>query len=374
MNMITETTSLGEDQQDNPAALRHRSEVREVFNLWIVNLLLSILTLGLYSFWGRTKMRQLLWSRTSLLGDDFEYHGRGIELFVGFLVASVLFFGSTQGLNFFALTVENAIVAGVLQILPILIVLILFPTAFWTQRRYILTRTSWRGVRGDQPTGWWGFVWRAIGGYFLTIVSLGLAFPFVATKAMTYLNKNSRFGDTYFTSDMRAGPIFKGYAVLLVSYLLMVAAFGWTIYSTIQDVRSGILSEEEIQARFETIAYVFFGVYAALLIIGPVIYSFFQLQWWRQFFGTLSLAGATISVNASLRSVIIYLVKVFLVMLITLGLGRAFVMRMKIQFLSTHLQFHNIQQVENLAAEAVTELRTGEGMADALFGDFGIGF
>ena len=42
-----------------------------------------VLTLGWSRFWGRTRLRRYLWNHLSILGDRFEYRGRGLELFVG---------------------------------------------------------------------------------------------------------------------------------------------------------------------------------------------------------------------------------------------------------------------------------------------------
>ena len=55
--------------------------------LWLKVLGLSIITLGFYRFWGRTRIRTYLWSHVSLLGDRCEYDGTGMELFLRFVVA-----------------------------------------------------------------------------------------------------------------------------------------------------------------------------------------------------------------------------------------------------------------------------------------------
>lgn len=59
----------------------------ELYVLFIKNLLLTIITLGIYRFWAKTRVRRYLWSHTSLFGDRFEYTGTGKELFLGFLIA-----------------------------------------------------------------------------------------------------------------------------------------------------------------------------------------------------------------------------------------------------------------------------------------------
>ena len=64
----------------------------EIYGIFIKNLLLGIVTLGFYRFWGRTNLRRYIWSRVSLRGDRFEYTGTGGELFQGFLIVVGFFF------------------------------------------------------------------------------------------------------------------------------------------------------------------------------------------------------------------------------------------------------------------------------------------
>lgn len=75
----------------------------QLYKIWIVNVLLSIITLGIYRFWGKTRVRKYTTSSFSLHGDRFEYTGSGKELFLGFLKAliflviiSIPFFWSVQ--------------------------------------------------------------------------------------------------------------------------------------------------------------------------------------------------------------------------------------------------------------------------------------
>ncbi|MYK57552.1 MAG: DUF898 domain-containing protein, partial [Rhodospirillaceae bacterium] len=85
--------------------LTHDGRSGELFVIFLINLALSILTLGIYRFWGRTRIRRYVWSQTSLLGEPLEYTGRGVELFLGFLFALVVIYGPITGL-YFGLDVE----------------------------------------------------------------------------------------------------------------------------------------------------------------------------------------------------------------------------------------------------------------------------
>lgn len=62
-----------------------------LFGIHVVNVLLTLLTLGVYHFWARARVRRYLWGQTELLGDRFAYHGTGPEVARGWLRALLIF-------------------------------------------------------------------------------------------------------------------------------------------------------------------------------------------------------------------------------------------------------------------------------------------
>ncbi len=63
----------------------------ELFGVSIVNLCLTLVTLGIYRFWARVRVLRYLWSQTAFAGDRFAYHGTGKELLKGWLKAALIF-------------------------------------------------------------------------------------------------------------------------------------------------------------------------------------------------------------------------------------------------------------------------------------------
>src|SRR6056297_4326250 len=61
-----------------------------LFKLAVVTAMLTIVTLGIYRFWAKTRIRKYVWSSVSGGRDAFEYTGTGIEKFLGFLMAIVI--------------------------------------------------------------------------------------------------------------------------------------------------------------------------------------------------------------------------------------------------------------------------------------------
>ncbi len=189
---------------------------------------LTILTLGIYRFWAMTGLRRSLWSATQLEGDHLRYHGTGKELFIGFLIALAIlvpFYALGFGLQFLG-PVATVIGFGVMIIIGFLIT----PYALFRRRRYLLTRTSWRGVRFHMQGSAWRYVGAWIFWTILSIITLGIAFPWRQAKLDRMLTEASYFGNVQFSYSAKAKDYFDAllvvYAVALIpTALLVFAAF-----------------------------------------------------------------------------------------------------------------------------------------------------
>jgi uncharacterized membrane protein YjgN (DUF898 family) len=57
-----------------------RGSGAEYFRIWIVNLLLTIVTLGIYSAWAKVRRLRYFYGNTYLDGHSFEFHGRPLAI------------------------------------------------------------------------------------------------------------------------------------------------------------------------------------------------------------------------------------------------------------------------------------------------------
>ena len=62
----------------------------EYFRIWIVNLLLTIVTLGIYSAWAKVRRLKYMYRNTQIADSSFDYHGSPIAILKGRLIALVL--------------------------------------------------------------------------------------------------------------------------------------------------------------------------------------------------------------------------------------------------------------------------------------------
>jgi uncharacterized membrane protein YjgN (DUF898 family) len=194
-----------------------------LFGMFLHNTLLSILTAGIYSFWGKVRVRNYIWSKTVFEGDCFAYHGTGPELLVGFFKA-VLFFGLPLAL----LTMIPRFFGphGVLQFLPVLTygaVLVFIPVAMVGARRYRLGRTSWRGILFSFRGRTSDFVKLFLRGYFLSVITLGYYYPTFLTRRQDFLVSHSYFGNQKFDFDGDGRDLRKPY---FTASLLLIPTLG----------------------------------------------------------------------------------------------------------------------------------------------------
>jgi len=191
-----------------------------LFGIHLKNLLLTIVTFGIYSFWAKTNVRQYLYSQTAVGGDRFGYHGTGGELIRGWLKAM-------------GLVIVGAVIAGIISsvVHPIaggivlygLGIFVLFPIALLGSRRYRLSRTSWRGIRFSFRGELDELVGVFVPGVLLTIVTLGLYYPFFHANVRRYFVSETRFGTGAFSFSGEGRELFGRHLAL---YLLLPLTLG----------------------------------------------------------------------------------------------------------------------------------------------------
>jgi len=114
-----------------------------LFGIYVVNVLLTIATLGWYRFWGKVKVRRFMLSQTGFEGDRFAYHGTGKELLLGFLKA-VIFVGiPITALGIAAELSHDRMIHGATRFFTSLLIFFFIPIAMVRARRYRFSRTLW---------------------------------------------------------------------------------------------------------------------------------------------------------------------------------------------------------------------------------------
>ncbi len=206
-----------------------------LFGLSLKTGLLTVLTLGIYRFWQKTRIRKYIWSSVNAGGDTFEYTGTGVEKFLGFLVAIVflaIYVGIIQMALFYAginvmVNPDNASPEEILmQTLAIYItffaVLPFLLFAIYRARRYKMARTRWRGIRFGMEKGAWGYVLRALGYGLLAMLTLGILTPLQTFKLEKYMADRSYYGSARFEQQGKWTDLYAAMKHVLIGIGLLV--------------------------------------------------------------------------------------------------------------------------------------------------------
>lgn len=265
----------------------------QILRIVLGNLVLTFLTLGIYRFWAKTRVRRYFISRISFLGDPLEYAGTGMELFKGFLIVLAIMvplltvIGIVQQLLF--APGADPLGAALFQAGYILAILFLYYAAWYRAQRYRLSRTSWRGIRGGQQGSALVFALYALGLGFLTLLTLGLAYPLMARVLAGYRINRICIG----TETLRfSGGLWKLYAGWIVPWLLFVAYVVLFVYAAWQ-LDLPTLLEQDPETIRDRLAGAFRGglnsvsgsIYLALALIlayllASIWYSAFEARVW----------------------------------------------------------------------------------------------
>lgn len=202
---------------------------RELFGIFILNLLKIILTLGVYYFWAKVKTRQYLWGQTDFARDRFGFHGTGKELLLGYLKA-VVAFGGLVVIQLFLNFAEQPVLAGLVFWGGLIA---LWPLALIGALRYRLSRTSWSGIRFSFRGEYQPMLLLLVSGVLLTALTLGLYYPFYQTKLRRFLIEHIAFGSTAFNFDGQGKELF-GKFILAVLLTIPTLGLIWAWYIALQ--------------------------------------------------------------------------------------------------------------------------------------------
>lgn len=177
----------------------------EYFGIWIVNLLLSIVTLGIYSAWAKVRRKKYFYNNMLIDGVGFDYHASPIAILKGRIIAVVLF------ILYQVLAGFSPILAGVLLIL----FLAALPWIVVRGMTFNARNSSHRGLRFDFD-GTYGQALVAFVIYPIIIfLTLGLALPFVMQRLNKFAFEHHKFGLSRFQMNALVKDFYFVYLKLL---------------------------------------------------------------------------------------------------------------------------------------------------------------
>lgn len=366
---IGEASQFGDDAEPiagEKLRIENTSKFGRMFWIGTYTTLLSIVTLTIFRFWGRTNFRRQLWSDTTIGGEPLEYTGTGKELFIGFFIAIF-----TLMLPFIGLLVAaQALLADVGLALAVIAIYLVFfwliGVAVYLARRYHLSRTRFRGIRFAQTGSAVSYGFQYFGWLFATLLTLGWLAPLMRIDLSKKLWEGAYFGSEKFqflkTPEAKSEPVYTSFAL---SYLGMIAIYaGWFIFL---QVTMGLdqLAEETLFLDLMNVV-LFYGSLFAFGFIGAFFYSWHEAVMVRRIVKSIHLQGTPLSSRISMMDILVLTLTNGLIVVFTLGLG---IMVAQMRVWKKIANTMSVAGPIDLAAIAQTTEEgpsQGEGLADGL--------
>jgi uncharacterized membrane protein YjgN (DUF898 family) len=192
----------------------------EYFRIWLVNILLTVVTLGIYSAWAKVRRTQYFYRNTRLAGASFDYHGDPLAILKGRIIAALLF-GS-----YYAAGAVSPVAGAV----AFLVLIAAMPWLIARSLRFRFYNTSYRGLR-FRFSGSTGDAYKTFLAYpVLAVLSLMTLGPLWHHRLKQYVHGNAAFGRTTFTFDATVSSFYRVYlaaAGLLLGFIAAAAALAF---------------------------------------------------------------------------------------------------------------------------------------------------
>ena len=322
--------------------LEFRGDGTEYFKIWIVNIFLTLITLGIYSAWATVRNNRYFYGNTFVDGTSFSYLAKPLQILKGRIIAVVVFalFVGLAG----AFPVAGAVLYLVLGFAA--------PYIYNQSLAFKMRNTSYKNIQfrfnGDYGEAFGVLViWP-----FLGLISLGLFYPFVLLKMHQYRMNQTAYGTTQFVFSAQVKSYYKIFGVG-VGILLGILVLAMLVLNG-----PGLMSSNGAAVLAGFVAYVFVATYFTVAFTNLVFISTTLKE--HGFNATLTLKGYAKVVLTNM-----------LLIVITLGLYLPAAKVRMMKYMMSCIELHERGSLDDfIAAEKESVSALGEQLGDVF--DFSV--
>ena len=234
-------SSILPDQQK----IEFTGDAKEYFGIWISNLVLSIITLGIYSAWAKVRRETYFKNNTKISESSFGYHATGKQIFKGRLIA-------------LAVLILINIILVFLPFFGVLFI-ILVPVILNASLKFSARMTSYRNIRFNWHGTYWKTFWFLAITPLLGILTLGLLTPLISKSYYSYFARSHSYGTTRFTCQPKVGDFYFAFLVTAVPTILLVCVI---LGSAAFAMTGGIV---------QTLIIAFYALIFSIIFIYPIL-------------------------------------------------------------------------------------------------------
>jgi len=243
------STLAGEPQPETtqPAhPFKFTGDASEYFGIWIVNLFLSIVTLGIYSPWAKVRKKRYFYGHTWVADSNFEYHGNPIAILKGRIIA-LLALALYSGASYYSPRTAQGIFIVLALLAPWLIARSMAFNAYYSSYREI--RFHFKARYQDVFVAIWPIIAMAIGFFllpqfnfeekrpptpaewaimFLPLLVVALIYPYVLGAIKRLQVNHASYGRAPMAISASIGQFYRlyliAYAIAVVGMLALAAS------------------------------------------------------------------------------------------------------------------------------------------------------
>jgi uncharacterized membrane protein YjgN (DUF898 family) len=389
-----------------PVAIAWSGDPWSLAGLSFLNFFLTVVTGGIYSFWGRTEVRRRIWSSVRLDGEPLEYTGTGKELFLGFLIGMAVVI-----LPIFLISIGLVVAFGqrmgtLVQVGMYPILFYLVGVALYRARRYRLTRTNWRGIRGALVGNSWRYGWTSfwtaasvwalalgvlVAAYFywggplgvlklmppspmsyafwLAILAIWLLItPWRANLLQRRLTSEMTFGSQAFSFTGSARALYARFIARWIGVIVLaVATFAAIAFTVGPKLMLAARTSRLPPGQRTELAASDIGILIAILLVAYLLFGIITAWYYafqaNTFASATGYEGARFRLDFTAGSLIWLFVTNFLITLFTLGILKPVAQARMAEYFISRLALDGPIDLARIAQSAAALSKTGEGLA-----------
>ncbi|MDP2635092.1 MULTISPECIES: YjgN family protein [unclassified Pseudoalteromonas] len=257
------TTHAPSPQIISQDRVKFSGKAGEFFGIWTVNILLSILTLGIYSAWAKVRTYRYFYSNTSIDGHSFDYLATPIQILKGRILAVAVFVIYSLVIQFFP----------TFGILLAICLLFAMPWIINQGLRFNMRMTRHRNVRfafaGNYGEAFINFIILPIASIF----TLYLLLPYVLKRIDQYMHENISYGNKPITVNLQGEKYYMAALITIGVTIAGLVIFGIILGLTGTAMGIGAIDAENIHPSTIIFPVLIAALYVAFLTLVSAVYQ-----------------------------------------------------------------------------------------------------
>ena len=209
--------------------IEFKGKAMEYFGIWLANILLTVVTIGIFSAWAKVRRLRYFYNNTNILENSFAYHATGWQIFKGRLIAFVVII---------ILGIVSSYIPG-FSFVIFIIIFFLSPFIINSSLRFNARMVSYRNIRFNWHGNYKQTLLYFVLGPVISFFSLGFLQPLFTKLYYTYYANNHSYGTSRFSADTTIKQYYidsfkSGFLPALIIFYSIIVYTIWDIANLIE--------------------------------------------------------------------------------------------------------------------------------------------